>query len=655
MRTFVIPLRLCVVIFFYLLCVCLCMVGNAMAVDVTLAWDPTLSSDLAGYKLYYRTCSAGAECTQIGVVDNLSEVTIPLSELADSGAPRYTLKGLPSESDFVFVVTAYTGSGIQSGFSNEAYYRAPVADPNEGDGSDDLPPAAPSQVQGDDQPPTVPTQLEGIAQSGSGIVLTWAASSDDVGVSTYIVYRDGDQIGTTADTEFTDTNVLAGSTYVYTIVAVDSDGNRSDTSAPLYVTLPSDEGSDEDSGSAVVRVNCGGGTYLDTDGNEWAADSGYNTGRIAFESADIAGTSEDTLFRSNRWDPNYAPEMEYRFDLEDGAYLVRLYFAETWSGAFGSGLRKFHVQLEGQRVESNLDMYAEAGANTAIIRSYKTTVNDGQLNIRFLHSIEDPQINAIEVISQSGGLDMEAPSTPQDLSGKASADGDSVTLSWTAATDGGGSGIDGYIIYRDGVQVGYTSETAFIDAGVEPGCTYTYEISAVDNAYNESAASAAVQVSCGTIVDNRASIRVNVGGGAYTDNQGNRWAADYGYNTGRVAGTTAQIAGTINDTLYQSNRWDPNRSPELEYAFDVADGSYLIILHFAETWMGAFGTGLRIFDIQIEGQLVESNLDMYSEVGANKAFTISQAIVVKDGQINIRFLHAVEDPQVNAIEILPTN
>ena len=39
------------------------------------------------------------------------------------------------------------------------------------------------------------------------------------------------------------------------------------------------------------------------------------------------------------------------------------------------------------------------GANTALIRTVTATVADGQINIAFIHGVEDPAINAIEVLS----------------------------------------------------------------------------------------------------------------------------------------------------------------------------------------------------------------------------------------------------------------
>lgn len=614
-------------------------VGSAGAVDVTLAWDETTASDLAGYKVYYRTCPAGDGCASIGAVGDLGIMTVTLDELADRQAPEYIAKGLPPDSDFVFVVTAYTQGGVESGFSNEALYRAPVLETGAGTASDE-------------QPPAVPAELQGSAMSDSaGIVLTWADSYDNTGVAAYAIYRDGIHIGDTVDTDFTDTDVVVGATYAYAIVAIDTAGNRSALSEPFSVSVPSEQ----DSEIAVLRVNCGGGRYWDTGGNEWSADSGYNTGRVSSSSVGISDTAEDTLYRSKRWDSESSPEMAYRFKLVNGSYLVKLHFAETWKGAYGSGLRVFDILIEDSLVESRLDIFAEVGANAALVRSYPVTVTDGQLSISFAHRIENPQINAIEVLSVSAGNDLIPPPVPQQLAGVSSADGDTVTLKWAEVTDIGGSGIDGYVIYRDGSQIGYAAEATFVDKTVEAACLYSYEVSAVDKAYNESEVSPMIQVTTESSADsdNRTTLRINAGGAAYTDQQGNRWLADSGYNTGVVSSTSTGIKNTLDDALYRIKRYDKNSSPEMEYSFRIPNGEYVVKLHFAETWKGAFKAGRRQFHINIEGKRVESHLDIFARVGANKALIRSYPITLRDGQLNIRFLHKIENPLINAIEVLP--
>jgi hypothetical protein len=147
-------------------------------------------------------------------------------------------------------------------------------------------------------------------------------------------------------------------------------------------------------------------------------------------------------------------------------------------------------------------------------------------------------------------------------------------------------------------------------------------------------------------------IRVNAGGGAYIDSAGNTWEADFGFNTGNIFTTTSAIADTGDDTLYQSERWDPSAALELQYTFAVPDGDYFVNLHFAEIYSGTFSTGARVFDVAVEEQLVLDNLDIFSEVGAEAALVKSFTVTVSDGELNIEFLHQVENPKISAIEIL---
>ena len=57
------------------------------------------------------------------------------------------------------------------------------------------------------------------------------------------------------------------------------------------------------------------------------------------------------------------------------------------------------VPIEGQFRIDNLDIYSRVGANTALIKGLPVTVNDGQLNIQFVHGVENPKISAIEVLA----------------------------------------------------------------------------------------------------------------------------------------------------------------------------------------------------------------------------------------------------------------
>ena len=149
-------------------------------------------------------------------------------------------------------------------------------------------------------------------------------------------------------------------------------------------------------------------------------------------------------------------------------------------------------------------------------------------------------------------------------------------------------------------------------------------------------------------------VRVNAGGGAFTDSAGNVWSADTGFNTGTANSVATPINNAVDDALYQTERWDDAASPELTYSFTLTNGNYLVNLHFAETYAGAFSVGSRLFDMLIEGQLRINNLDIYSQAGANTALIIGLPVTVTDGQLNIAFGHGSQNPKICAIEVLAT-
>jgi chitodextrinase len=69
----------------------------------------------------------------------------------------------------------------------------------------------------DTTPPTVPTGLSATAASAFQVNLTWTASTDDVAVTGYRIYRDSIQVGTSATHSYSDAGLLPSTTYEYTV------------------------------------------------------------------------------------------------------------------------------------------------------------------------------------------------------------------------------------------------------------------------------------------------------------------------------------------------------------------------------------------------------------------------------------------------------
>src|SRR5256712_14094932 len=85
--------------------------------------------------------------------------------------------------------------------------------------------------------PSMPTGLTGAAAGSTGANLSWRASTDNVGVTAYILLRNGVQVATPAPTRFADTGLSAATTYSYTVAARDAAGNISPNSASVSITI----------------------------------------------------------------------------------------------------------------------------------------------------------------------------------------------------------------------------------------------------------------------------------------------------------------------------------------------------------------------------------------------------------------------------------
>src|SRR6267154_2969482 len=96
--------------------------------------------------------------------------------------------------------------------------------------------ASASVALADTTPPTTPTGLTGAVAGTTAANLSWSASTDNVGVTGYIVRRNGVQVATPATTSFADTGLSVG-TYSYTVAARDAAGNVSANSASASVAL----------------------------------------------------------------------------------------------------------------------------------------------------------------------------------------------------------------------------------------------------------------------------------------------------------------------------------------------------------------------------------------------------------------------------------
>jgi len=119
----------------------------------------------------------------------------------------------------------------------------------------------------DTLPPSTPAGLTASAITTSSLSLAWTASTDNVAVTGYQVRRGGVLLATVSSPSFADSGLSPATLYTYQVVALDAAGNAS---APASLSVSTAAGS----GTTVLRINAGGGNFVDSSGNTWSADSG---------------------------------------------------------------------------------------------------------------------------------------------------------------------------------------------------------------------------------------------------------------------------------------------------------------------------------------------------------------------------------------------
>ncbi|MFX3634004.1 MAG: discoidin domain-containing protein [Candidatus Pristimantibacillus sp.] len=163
--------------------------------------------------------------------------------------------------------------------------------------------------------------------SSSQINLGWTASTDNVGVAGYQVFRGGTQVGTSTGTTFNDTGLTASTAYSYTVKAVDAAGNLSPNSNTATATTSA--------GSTTTNLALGKTAVASsieaagfeaskaTDGNSstrWASNEGSNNEWIYVD----LGTTKSVNRVKLNWEAAYAKGYKIQVSAD----------ASTWTDAY---------------------------------------------------------------------------------------------------------------------------------------------------------------------------------------------------------------------------------------------------------------------------------------------------------------------------------
>ena len=170
-------------------------VGEVRPYGVDLAWDASTDNvGVAQYKVY----NGGNVVKVVG--GNITVATLDLTP----------------NTNYVLTVLAYDAVGNASQASNNLNITTPPSD--------------------DTTPPSQPGGLRTTNVAATSVSLAWNASTDNIGVTGYNVYKNGVKFATVPDLTATADSLTPATAYTFAVEAFDANGNVSTRSADLVVT-----------------------------------------------------------------------------------------------------------------------------------------------------------------------------------------------------------------------------------------------------------------------------------------------------------------------------------------------------------------------------------------------------------------------------------
>jgi len=350
--------------------------------------------------------------------------------------------------------------------------------------------------------PSVPTGLMATLANKTQINLAWTASTDNVGVTGYKVFRGGTQIATVAGNSYSNTGLTQGVTYDYTVAAYDAAGNTSAQSAIASAsTPPPDTAAPSVPDNLVVTPVSVSQVDL-----AWAASTddtsvtGYKVFRDGVQVANVAGTSYSNTGLTANTAYSYAVAA---YDAAGNTSAQSLAVATatladttapnapasltatsnstsqvnlSWQAPTDNvGVTGYNLYRDGVKVASLTGTsYSDTGLSSGTAYAYNVSAVDAASN-------ESAQSLVANVTTMTP--DLTPPSVPAGLAAS-SATTSSINLTWTASTDN--FAVTGYKVYRGATQVGSVSQTSFNDTGLTAATNYSYTVTASDLAGNVS-------------------------------------------------------------------------------------------------------------------------------------------------------------------------
>lgn len=364
--------------------------------QVNLSW--TASTDNVGVTGYFVQRCSGSGCTNFAQVASLPGNTTTYTDISLAPSTTYTYQIVATDAA-----------------SNLSLPSSPAG----------------ATTQADTTPPTAPTNLAATVVGNTQINLSWTASTDNVGVTNYLIQRCATpgcsnfaQIGTTSGpgTAYNNAAASASTSYTYQVIATDAAGNLSlpsNTATAVTTGPPAAPSTLTATAASATQINL---SWTNNAINQTGIKVERSLDNVTFTQIGTAGAGAITYS-----DPNLAPTTLYYYR----------------------------------------------------VRATNASGDSGYTNVS----------------SATTAADTTPPTAPSNLTATATSS-TQINLSWTASTDN--VGVTGYLIQRcqgascvtfAQIAAPAGTGTAYIDTGISPSTSYSYEIIATDAAGNLSSPS----------------------------------------------------------------------------------------------------------------------------------------------------------------------
>lgn len=331
-----------------------------------------------------------------------------------------------------------------------------------------------ASANSDSIPPIAPKGLTVTYKTCTSISLSWTSSTDNIKVKGYQVYRDGRKIITTTKLTYTNSNLVPGKKYNYTVRAYDAAGNVSvDSTAVEAASVPDNQAPSLPGNPAISST---GYTSVVL---SWSpsADNISIKGYTIYRNGSKAGTTTSTSYTAK----GLLPGTAYNFSVKacdkagnesvQSSMIAGITLPDRKAPDKPTGLKvstvseteatlmwtpsSDNVKVKGYEIFCN---GVKAGTSSKTIFNARKLIpgQSYKYSVLAVDTVSNKSLVS-EQLTVTALKDVKKPTAPSELKAD-KVKGTSASLQWNTSTDN--TKVTGYIIYCNGLELAKSTRTS---------------------------------------------------------------------------------------------------------------------------------------------------------------------------------------------------